>query len=84
MTTDNEAPERELVSENLNALYVPSDVDRRTFLMRSAVIGAATVITGRAGADSEKASAAAADAPPPPLPAQPAVALSPDLDVVKS
>jgi L-serine dehydratase len=52
---------------------VPPGVDRRTFLMRSAVIGATGVITGiPISAQERKARATAA---PPPL--------SPDLDVVK-
>jgi L-serine dehydratase len=55
---------------------VPAGVDRRTFLMRSAVIGATTVITGRALSAEE--STARATAPPPKVPT-----LSPELDVVK-
>ncbi|HZF30686.1 MAG TPA: L-serine ammonia-lyase [Gammaproteobacteria bacterium] len=53
----------------------PDGVDRRTFLMRSAVIGAAMVMTGRTASAQERT--AAATAPPP------TVRLSPDLDVVK-
>ena len=49
--------------------------DRRAFLMRSAVVGAAAVITGRA----VPAQAQSAASPRPP----PKVTLSPDLDVVK-
>ena len=56
---------------------VPPGVDRRTFMMRSAVISSAAVITGCAV--PEKQQTAAASAPPP----QVKVALSPDLDVVK-
>jgi L-serine dehydratase len=55
----------------------PGVVDRRTFLMRSAVIGATAVITGRTvSAQQNRAAAAAA---PPRLP----TTLSPTLDVVK-
>jgi L-serine dehydratase len=66
-------PEREL-----NRPDVPAGVDRRTFMMRSAVIGAAAVITGCSHSGPEQT--ASAVAPPPPLPATP---LSADLDVVK-
>lgn len=57
-------------------IEVPHGIDRRTFLMRSAVIGAATVITGRAMSAEEQVARASAA---PPLGAK----LSPDLDVVK-
>ena len=53
----------------------PPGVDRRTFLMRSAVVGSASVITGRVL--TAEAQTKAATAPPP------TVALSPDLNVVK-
>ncbi|HEX5049580.1 MAG TPA: serine dehydratase beta chain, partial [Gammaproteobacteria bacterium] len=53
----------------------PENADRRTFMMRSAVIGAAIVMTGRTASAQERT--AGATAPPP------AVKLSPDLDVVK-
>jgi len=56
---------------------VPPGVDRRTFMMRSAVIGSAAVITGCT--PTEKQQTAAASAPPP----QVKEPLSPDLDVVK-
>jgi L-serine dehydratase len=66
------SPTNELEGEAL-----PSGIDRRAFLMRSAVIGAAAVISGRA-ASAEERSAAASAAPP-----KLAVTLSPDLQVVK-
>jgi len=53
----------------------PENADRRTFMMRSAVIGAAIVMTGRTATAQERT--AGATAPPP------TVKLSPDLDVVK-
>ncbi|HET6898196.1 MAG TPA: L-serine ammonia-lyase [Vicinamibacteria bacterium] len=53
----------------------PPGVDRRTFLMRSAVVGSASVITGRVLTAEEQTKAATA---PPPK-----VSLSPDLNVVK-
>ncbi len=54
---------------------IPSGVDRRTFLMRSSVIGATAVITGRTISAQERAQRATATPPTP--------ALSPNLDVVK-
>jgi L-serine dehydratase len=54
---------------------IPAGVDRRTFMMRSAVVGSASVITGRVL--PAEAQTKAATAPPP------NVALSPALDVVK-
>src|SRR6185436_424581 len=53
----------------------PAGVDRRTFLMRSAVVGSASVITGRVLTAEEQTKAATA--------APPKVNLSPALDVVK-
>src|SRR5262249_50928057 len=53
----------------------PPGVDRRTFLMRSAVVGSAAVISGRVVTAEEQAKAATA--------APPKVALAPDLEVVK-
>src|SRR3954470_3538546 len=54
---------------------VPAGVDRRAFLMRGALVGAMTVITGCSKDSPEKVVAAA---PPPVSPN-----VSPDLDVVK-
>jgi L-serine dehydratase len=64
--------------QELNSPEVPSGVDRRTFLMRSAVIGATAVITGCS--QSPEQVTAAAVAPPPLLPSTP---LSTELNVVK-
>ena len=64
--------------QELNRADVPSGVDRRTFMMRSAVIGAAAVITGCSKSGPEQVVAAVA--PPPVLPATP---LSTELNVVK-
>ena len=58
---------------------VPQSADRRTFLMRSAVIGATAVITGRTVSAQQQNRAAAAA----PAPAKLSTALSPTLDVVK-
>ena len=57
---------------------VPAGVDRRTFMMRSAVISSAAVITGCT--PTEKQQTAAASAAPPQVKE---VSLSPDLNVVK-
>jgi L-serine dehydratase len=56
-------------------------VDRRAFLMRSAAIGAAAVLTGRSLSAEEQKAKAAAEASKPAK--RLATALSPDLEVVK-
>ena len=58
---------------------LPLNIDRRSFLMRNAVIGAAAVMTGTAWTPEARAQQAAKEAAAPPLGAT----LSPDLDVVK-
>jgi L-serine dehydratase len=75
MTSDTSAPDKPDFTTDGFAPDVPAGVDRRTFLMRSAVIGATAVITGRT--ISAQAATAAATAPPPTVP------LSPELNVVK-
>jgi len=60
-----------------HAVEVPAGVDRRAFLMRSAVVGAASVIAGCSPAAPPAATAPAA-APP-----APKGNVSPDLDVAK-
>ena len=50
-------------SSDVVSREIPVGVDRRTFLMRSAVVGAAAVMTGRS------VSAVAAQAKPGPIPA---------------
>jgi L-serine dehydratase len=57
----------------------PPGVDRRTFLMRSAVVGSAAVISGRALSAEEQAKVAAKVADPPVVKG----AVSPELDVKK-
>jgi L-serine dehydratase len=72
-------PEREL-----NPIDVPSGVDRRAFMVRTAVVGAAAVMTGCSPQNQPDQAAAAAQAPAPaPAKAVPVVQLSPDLNVVK-
>ena len=68
--------------EELVAQDVPPGVDRRTFIMRSAVIGAATVMTGRVvSARERKLKAFAESLEPPQGPAAPP--LDKNLNVVK-
>jgi hypothetical protein len=63
--------------EELRLDEAPTGVDRRAFMMRSALIGATAVLTGCAPAPANSA-------PPPQPPPQPAApAMSPDLNVVK-
>ena len=60
---------------------IPTGVDRRKFIVRSAVISAAAVMNGCARSETEqKAPPPAAEAPP--AAAAPAVPLAPDLNVV--
>src|SRR6476660_6931846 len=69
-------PEDPLGSEeNLTSPKIPDGVDRRTFLMRSTLIGATAVMIGRPVSAQERADRSIG--PPP------AVALSPALNVVK-
>ena len=65
---------------------IPPGVDRRQFLIRSAVGSAAAVMTGRAVSAEERTAKAIATMPlqvTPPKPAAPPPPLSPDLEVVK-
>ena len=60
---------------------VPPGVDRRTFLMRSAVVGSALVISGFSTSQEARTQQATPPAATPPAPAPPP--LDPDLNVVK-
>jgi len=60
-------------SDGWVSMQIPPGVDRRTFLMRSAVIGATAVITGKIVSAQERAHRATGTPPK----------LSPELDVVK-
>ena len=63
--------------EELRLDEAPAGVDRRAFMMRSALIGATAVLNGCTPAP-------ASSAPPPQAPPQPAApTVSPDLNVVK-
>jgi L-serine dehydratase len=66
----------------LTAHEVPQGVDRRGFLMRTAVGGAAVVMTGCSASPEEKAAKAVATTPPAPAAAPSTPPLSPDLYVV--
>jgi L-serine dehydratase len=66
-----------LPDEELNSIEVPEGVDRRAFMMRSALVGAMAAITGCSPAPPQQA------APPPAAPPVPEPPLSPDLEVVK-
>ena len=63
-----------------DAVDLPSHIDRRSFLMRHAVIGAAATMTGTTWTGSARAQQAAKEAGTPKL----GGALSPDLNVVKA
>src|SRR5580765_1917491 len=69
-------------TRGLIAREIPSGVDRRQFLMRSAVGGAAAVMTGCSVSDTERTPKAVATLPMA-APAPSAPPLSEDLDVVK-
>ena len=69
----------ELAPEAAGIPEAPEGWDRRTFMMRSAMIGAVSVLTGCAPAGPKETTDQATSAPPVP----PASKLSPDLDVVK-
>ena len=79
MTSDKRDDNTSLVPD-MNFPDVPDGVDRRAFLMRSAVVGAAAVIVGCSPSKEQAAAPAAAPAPPPPQAAPP---MSADLNVVK-
>jgi L-serine dehydratase len=70
-----------LPAPELESGEVAPGIDRRAFMMRSAVIGAAAVMTGCSPSNPPQQSAATS-APPAPAP-QAAPPLSPDLEVVK-
>src|SRR6267378_6379469 len=69
----------ELIPELPKESAIPSNINRRSFIMRNAVIGAAAVMTGRTWTPEARAAQAAKEAAAPKLGAM----LSPDLDVVK-
>src|SRR5215475_13421065 len=63
---------------------LPENIDRRSFLMRNAVIGAAAAMTGTTWTPEARAAQAAKEAQPKsPLPTLDSSSMSSDLDVVK-
>jgi L-serine dehydratase len=54
-------------TDQVTSQEVPAGVDRRTFLMRGAVVSAAAVITGQSMSAQEKTQRSTAPAPTPPL-----------------
>src|ERR1700739_689713 len=63
---------------------LPENIDRRTFIMRNAVIGAAAAMTGSVWTLEARAQQAAKEAAAKsPLPPLDSTSMSPDLDVVK-
>jgi len=79
MTPDKEI---ELLPEE-NAPEIPPGVDRRAFMMRSAMIGAVAVLNGCAPSTPEETAAKAATAAPPAQAAAAGSKLSENLEVVK-
>jgi L-serine dehydratase len=74
----------ELFSEIPVESATPPDIDRRSFIMRNAAIGAAAVMTGTTWTPKARAQQAAKEAAAkPPLPPLDSTSMSPDLDVVK-
>src|SRR5262245_43261452 len=74
-TSKNESLSAVLPAESV----IPSNINRRSFLMRNAVIGAAMAMTGRTMTPEARAQQAAKEAGVPKM----GGTLSPDLDVVK-
>jgi L-serine dehydratase len=79
MSGDNDISNEKTNSDPSNPASCPEDVDRRSFLMRNAVIGAAAMMTGTTWSPEARAAQAAKEAGPPKMGAE----MSPDLDVVK-
>jgi L-serine dehydratase len=68
----------------MSSVDLPPEIDRRAFLMRNAVIGAAAVMTGTSWTPQMRAQQAANEAAgKPPLPPLDSTSMSADLDVVK-
>jgi L-serine dehydratase len=68
-----------ILDEELTGGITLPDIDRRSFMMRSAMIGAVSVLSGTVPATAKETAEKAASAPPVPQ----KVTLSPDLAVVK-
>lgn len=79
MNTQRMPEPEELPQASAAQPAIPAGVDRRTFLMRNAVIGASAVMTGATWTPEARAQQAAKESVGP----KKGTALSPDLDVVK-
>ena len=66
--------------QELNPTEIPEGVDRRAFMMRSALIGATAVLTGCSPSTPQQTASSAATATPPAVPVS---KVSPDLEVKK-
>jgi L-serine dehydratase len=79
----DDSREEDLLADTSGLLSreVPEGVDRRHFLIRSAVGGAAAVMTGCAVPEAERSAKAAETVPPPQVPSAPPLAA--ELNVVK-
>src|SRR5688572_14412178 len=80
METNDSVTDSDRTRNDVTAEELPAGVDRRTFLMRSAVVGAAAVLTGREVSADEQKKKASAEAK---APRKLSTDLSPSLDVVK-
>src|SRR5215203_4771537 len=76
MNSDNDQP---LFQTPRDESSIPSGIDRRSFMMRNAVIGAAAAMTGTSWTPEARAAQAAKEAGEPKLGSK----MSPDLQVVK-
>ena len=81
MSTDERGQDALLPESDLRAADPPAGIDRRAFMMRSAVVTAAAVITGCSTPSPQQV--ASQTPAPAPAPAKPEVPLSENLDVVK-
>ena len=72
-----DVPPFEITERDVCPTDVPPGVDRRAFMMRSALVGSMAVITGCTPSAKEQAAAPPPSAPPVPM------GVSPDLDVAK-
>src|SRR5262249_23923659 len=84
MTTPTSTNDEGLFRVPLVEPALPSGIDRRSFLMRNAVIGAAAAMTGKTWTPEARAQQATKEASAKsPLPALDSSTMSTDLDVVK-
>jgi L-serine dehydratase len=79
MSTESSADDGSLIPSTAAETSASSNIPRRSFIMRNAVIGAAAVMTGRTWTPEARAAQAEKEATDPKLGAK----LSPELDVVK-